>query len=161
MLRSIFALSIALVSASAFATPKVGDFAEYDAVFGLNGQTMNANIKIEITKFDESAKKYTKKQTVRMDSNPTDQSSEEVLSPEEMITDAVIDQVLANCAGQGGALQTITVPAGQFNTCALPVNNAEEEGTVWVAKVPFGMVQLSTKVKSDGRTITAALKSFK
>ncbi len=71
-----------------------------------------------------------------------------------------IDPV-AICANLGGTIESITVPAGNFETCKTPVNDFEHVGTGWFSsKTPFLSVKTVLTSKKDGTLTVSDLVSF-
>jgi hypothetical protein len=158
---SILSICFTLVFAAlSHATPKMGDFASYQLEMSSREHNLSVIIDKEILSFDASQNSYLVRQTMTQEGNPPE-SLEENTPADQMITDEMIDSILVNCGSTGGSLQSVTVPAGTFNTCAMPIDNESESGTVWIAKVPFGFVQLQTTSKSEGVTTRATLRSFR
>jgi hypothetical protein len=159
MIRSLLVFSALVFSLSAYASPKVGDYAAYATTLSLNGQTIQADVQRELTQFNASTNQYLERQTTQI-SGQSPQVNESWTDASNYLDDATIDSVLANCAASGGALQAVSVPAGSFNTCALPFSSDDSSGTAFVAKVPFGVVRLDSVRKSDGMTTQMNLRAF-
>ena len=68
--------------------------------------------------------------------------------------------VLANCVDQGGTLETITVPAGTFDTCKFILDDAKSKGAIWVGAVPFGWVKQEILWIPTGNTNIFVLKEI-
>ncbi|MGZ3693202.1 MAG: hypothetical protein ACXWQO_03290 [Bdellovibrionota bacterium] len=159
MIRSLIVLGSALFALSAYATPKVGDYALFAATISANGRSIPATIELEILR-EEGEGKFLQRQTNKIgDQDP--QSNDEVKPVDQFISDATIDALLADCAGNGGTLETVTVPAGDFNSCKLPFDNEESTGTAWVSKVPFGLARIDSKSKQNGYLVSSQLKTFR
>ncbi|MGE3260865.1 MAG: hypothetical protein AB7K68_03700 [Bacteriovoracia bacterium] len=159
MIRSLFVLGSALFALSAYATPKVGDYAFYEATISANGQSIPATIEFEILR-EEGEGKFLQRQTNKIGDQDA-QTQEEVKSADDFLNDETIDAVLADCGSQGGALETVTVPAGDFSACKVPYDNAESSGTAWIAKVPFGLARIDSKSKENGIFVSSQLKAFR
>lgn len=153
-MKKIIVLATMLVSVSSFAMPKVGDYAEFTGTTTRDGKSLPGYLTTEITAFDAATKEYTVKTVYQFQDEgaPTVEESKQT----DMPTDATIDSILANCANIQGVTETITVPAGTFTTCKAP---SDQEGYVWIGKVPFGVVKLD--VVQDGTHILMDLKSFR
>ena len=54
---------------------------------------------------------------------------------------AQVEEVIANCATQGGAAEMIVVPGGEFETCKFTQVGEGVAVEVWVANVPFANAQ--------------------
>jgi hypothetical protein len=55
----------------------------------------------------------------------------------DLPTASEVANTLANCAALGGVPQTVVVPAGSFNACAM----SDGGETAWIGDVPFGLVK--------------------
>jgi hypothetical protein len=166
MLRSIFAFALIFVSTEALATPKVGDAASFETAVTQNGQSAIGLVSIELMSYD-AARGFLQRQTAEFPGSAPE-VTEEWMPENEFFSDATIDQLLGkgnssigNCAHFNGTLQAITVPAGTFDSCAIPFESAENKGTVWVAKVSLGIVRLDLVSKQNGPSMSSMLKSFR
>lgn len=160
MIRSAFVLAAALVSVSAYATPRVGDYAAYDVSIALNGQTMQATLQQELVQHDATQNQFLQRQTI--DIPGQQQQVEDSWTPaSDFLDDATIEAILGNCAAANGTPQTITVPAGTFDTCAVKFENEGSTGTAFITKVPFGAARVDSVRKEDGMVINTALKAFR
>ena len=160
MIRSLIAAIAFLSATTAFATPKVGDFASYNVAVEQNGQSANLGLTREITQFNEQTNAYLVRQVITLPDGQT-QPSDEWEGSDNFLSDATIDSILANCVASGGTPQTVVVPAGTFSACALNFDNDESVGTAWVAKVTFGLVRLDQISKQDGTKTNINLASFR
>ncbi len=158
MIRSLFAL-MALASVSAYATPRVGDYANYDVHANHNGQNIQATLSHELLQFNSSRGQYLRQQTITFPGRSPDVTQEWVPS-DDLLSDETINNIMNNCAGAGGQLQNINVPAGNFQTCALPFNTDDMRGTAWIARVPFGYVRLDS-ISSNGMQQTIQLHNYR
>jgi hypothetical protein len=158
MIRFVSVLALALVSASAYATPKLGDFAQFDLTISLDGQSAQGEMVQEIVQ--ANGEKFLERNTVNIPGQAPE-VTENWKPASEFMDDATIDAILANCADAGGSLQNVSVPAGTFTTCALNFDNEESRGTAWVAKVPFGVARLQSTIKANNVTVDALLRSFR
>lgn len=158
MIRNLLVLSLALSSLSAMATPKVGDYALFDAVMTQNLKPVSFLLSMELTAYDAAQKKYQQKQVITVNGKAQEQS--DWVAVDDLTSDAAIDSLLSDCVNQGGKAESITVATASIPTCAFPQDTADEKGTVWVGKVPFGLVKIDTVYKADNRHLVATLKSF-
>lgn len=140
-----------LSCAVATAMPKIGDYSSMNVT--LNSAAVGT-VENELISFDAATNQFTERTTQTIAGN---RSVSNVTT--SGVTDALIAQILATCSSQGGTLQTITEPAGTFNTCAAPVNSNGTVGTMWVGAVPFGIVKID--VTNSGSHIIEDLASFK
>lgn len=159
-MKNLVLLSLTL-SLSAFATPKVGDQATFAATAAKGSNTLTGEATLELTAYDAAKKEFTQKTTIKWGNEPAN-SGEEKFAEADMINDAVLDAVstAAGCAAEGGKLEKIKVPAGEFNACR--VDNTDESGAttnLWVAKVPLGIVRY--QASADGLVQNFELKSSK
>ncbi|MGZ3655387.1 MAG: hypothetical protein ACXVB9_02580 [Bdellovibrionota bacterium] len=153
---SVFAL---LLSSAAFAMPTVGDQAVYDVTIVKDGQTYNATSVIELAQFDAAKNQFLERETQTM-AGQQPQVTDTWKNASDLITDAKADQLLANCSAAGGVSATVNVPAGNFSTCVLPVQDdaGKPSGKVWISKVPFGVVH--AEVDQDGVTAVVNLRTY-
>ena len=140
MIRSVFVLAAALVSVSAYAMPTVGDYAAYDVVLPNPNKTV-ISFQQELVAFDATRNEFILRRTQKFPGQAEKVETVPV-STADLLDDATVDSILAYCAGAGGTLQTITVPAGTFNTCPIP-QNRDGSKVVYVAKVPFGFARMT------------------
>jgi hypothetical protein len=140
-----------LSCAVATAMPKIGDYSSMAVTLN---NVAAGTIEFELISFDPATSKFTQRITENVMGNRTVSSS-----ATDGVSDALINQIIADCALKGGAIQNISVPAGAFHTCALPINSNGNVGTMWVAAVPFGVVKAD--VMSSGTHIVEDLASFK
>jgi hypothetical protein len=158
-MKSLFVSAAALlVSVSAFAMPKIGDQALFNLEYTEQGAVTAGTIENSITAFDAATNKYTVHSIVTM--NKQSQTQDE--ATDQLMDDASIKYILDNCAAQNGKMESVTVPAGTFDTCALPLSPEEgRSGTVWAAVgVSFGIVKFD-ETKADGTHTVLQLQSFR
>ena len=146
-----------LVSVSALAMPAVGDQALYNLNYTVNGTVNAGTYENEITGFDAATGMFTIHTIVTM-GKQVDAQDEQSNS---LLDDATVGQLIANCTAQGGALESVTLPAGAFSTCALPISGDDFSGTAWIASgVPFGIVKM-VQNKNSGAVVALDLQSFR
>jgi hypothetical protein len=147
-----------LVTVSAFAMPAVGDSAVYNTTITQNGQSFTGLLEQSITSMDSASGKFNV-QTV-MDFNGQKQSQSDLRDAQELISDQMASDIVANCANYGGQSDSVTVPAGSFHACAITTNENGATGKVWIAAgVAFGVVKADQE--QNGMTTHAELASFK
>jgi putative hemolysin len=137
MKNIISVLALLFIAAPVFAAPAVGDQAFYNVTNVEYGKTWSGTNEMKImsinpagTEFEIQSTEYFHEKTEVYNYRYTEQDFWPYL---------MADATLANCVSYGGKLETTTVPAGTFNTCALP----DQGGTVWIAAgVPFGYVKV-------------------
>lgn len=156
-MKSVFvSLASLLVTASAFAMPAVGDQALYNVNLTQGAQSMTGTLEQLITGMDGSL--FVVQQTTNMGKDSQVQTDKK--AAQDLLSDATVNMVLQNCAANGGKSETITVPAGTFPTCAIPVQDSEGTGTYWIGAVAFGIVKGDFKY-SNGVHAVMDLQSFK
>lgn len=150
-------VTLTLAAVFAEATPAVGDRAVFAMTFTKGSQSLTGKVSYELTAQDKSTDSWT--QVVTKDFNGQKQTQVESVKTSDLLDDATINYLLMNCQARGGKLEKISVPAGDFDTCALPISNNEGAGTFWVAKVPFGCAKWTT-LRKDGINVTALLEQY-
>ncbi|MBX2993939.1 MAG: hypothetical protein KF681_03940 [Bdellovibrionaceae bacterium] len=149
-------LAILAFSAVASAYPALKDKAVFNGVFqGGGGGTMNFTQTLEIVNVLNNNSQFVVRQTLNLPNGQT-QQQDNTFASTDLLDKAGVDNILAQCTQAGGALEALTVPAGTFNTCALP---QERGGKVWVGDVAFGIVK-QVQVDEEENTITVELASF-
>lgn len=139
--------------ASAF--PAVQDRAEFKGVFqGGGGGSIDFLQSLEITGFDASSNIYTVRSTLT--ARGQNQAQEIQVAKDDLLDRARVQMVIANCPMAGGTAETLTVPAGTFQTCKIP---QERGGEVWIAEVPFGIAK-QVSVDEEMNVITVELTAF-
>jgi hypothetical protein len=135
-MKAFLILAALVVSTSAFAMPKVGDKALYEGTMKHNGQDMAFTMESVLTAYDAAANRYNQTNTMQMQGETHAESG--WVDAVNLLTDAQIDQVLAECAKFGGVSEEVAVKAGRYQTCRL----ANGDGTVSLGKVAFGIVKI-------------------
>jgi hypothetical protein len=154
---SFIVLALTLAGVAAEATPKVGDKAVYGVTLSNGSQTANGHMTMEITAYDAGTDSWTIVNTTELNGNTQSQTAHQKSA--DMVNDALIDSMLANCEANGGKNDSVVSPAGTFPSCALPNNDGSSSGTVWVSKVPFGFSKW-TSTRSDGMSVNGLIESF-
>ena len=156
-MKTIFmSLVSVLFAATAFAMPTMGGNAVYNVTISQGGQSMQGTLESTITAANSGS--YTVESKINLGGQSQVQNQQR--SEQEMVSDALVGQILGNCAQYGGKLETVTVPAGTFNTCALPADPQDGTGFTWVGQVAFGVVKVDT-TDTQGQKTYAELQSFK
>lgn len=126
-----------LASVVAFAYPSVKDSATFKGTYAAAaGGSIDFTQTIEIVSFNASASQYTLKNTVVYNGQTNVQNAD--VAADQLLNNARVASILADCSQMGGTLESLTVPAGTFNTCKVP----QERGSmIWVADAPFGFVK--------------------
>jgi hypothetical protein len=157
VLQSAIALLCVFAALNAKATPLVGDKSTFRVNLTLDDQSMNGTATFELMSYDVITDMWEQVTTTEFDGQ---KNVEKIKSTtHDLLNDAMIDDVLANCATKGGSPETITVPAGSFITCNVPVASDSATGTIWIAKVPFGYAQWHS-LRADGVIVNGVLESF-
>ncbi|HEY8279907.1 MAG TPA: hypothetical protein VIH99_09800 [Bdellovibrionota bacterium] len=157
---SILTTAGLFVAISASAMPNVGDQAVYDVTSTQGGQSTKFAYVMEIVSYDAAANKFLQQNKYQIPGQP-ERVETEWKDASEYVSDATVDDVLANCRDYGGTPQTIKVPAGTFPTCKLPVSDQKRlqiAGSMWVAKVSFGIARSDTT--ENGQHTLVELRSF-
>lgn len=155
---SLVILTLTLAGLVAEATPVIGDKAAFAVTLTSGAQKVNGRVTFELTAYDKATETWTQVSTTEVSGQT--QTQQDKIATADLLTDATIDSVLANCAAQNGKEETLTTPAGEFKACAVPINNNEGTGTVWISKVPFGYSKW-VATRTDGTVIEGILESYK
>lgn len=145
-----------LMTATAFAMPNVGDDAVFDATITSGTQSYQGTAEFSLTSYDASTDQFNQ-HTVQTIGGST-QANDALVDHLAFITDAQATDAVASCAHYGGTAATVTVPAGTFATCAIPVQNPGQTGTSWIAPVAFGVVKQDV-TNSDGSHVVLSLRT--
>lgn len=157
-MKNITILLALLIGSNANAEFKVGDNAVYASV--MRGYSFD--MMYEVMAIDETSDKISVNQSIIYNGSVVQQSSEEGKLSEAMMDEQVFDACLQMPADLNPRYETITVPAGVFNTCHLTSKDqsgAETNG--YFAKISFGIVKMTKEGSSDDSDISMELKSFK
>ncbi len=145
-------LATTVLATIAQATPLVGDYSNFKVTVDVQGQIVPGTLELALVAKTATGFKMTN--TTKFENQPAEHNEEDVTA-EELLNDEIISYLLANCSAQNGKLETVTVPAGTFNTCAISNDNS----TSWIGQVPFGMVQ-RTETTPEGYVVNLKLQSF-
>jgi hypothetical protein len=157
MEKILVLVSVLVMSASAYAMPNVGDDAIFAVTSTLAGQTENGSIEFALMGQDPTTNTWSEQITSVIGGQTSTQMRS--ASSQELMTDAQAQSILANCTLTGGIPAAITVPAGSFNTCAIPATNGQATGTVWISDVAFGIVQEEMTNTTTGQVVIMQLQS--
>ena len=137
------------------ASVHVGESATFNLSIG--GDSNAYTLKMEVTAVDAAAGTFTETQTIYKGTTQVQQSA---MPPESIADMDQYAQIVDNCASAGGTPESVTVPAGTFQTChILGSDNDGGKFDLQIAKVPFGIAIL-TQTGSDSKTLHAELTSF-
>lgn len=151
----VFAL-VSIAASAALAFPTVKDKSVFNGIYaGAAGGQIEFTQTLELTKFDAATGKYTMSNVFTMTNGQT-QTQEVQVDATELMDNARVQQILAQCATVSGTAGETTVTAGTFKTCQIPTQRG---GTVFVAEVPFGFVK-EVYFDEDMNRIEVELASF-
>lgn len=137
-MKAIVFVLASVVTSVALAFPAVGDKAVFKgAYYGAAGGQIDFTQTIELVKFDETTQKYSLTNQFDL-ANGQSQTQNAEVEANQLLSNDTVKQILADCVAGGGTLGQTTVPAGTFQTCAVPT---ERNGMIYVAEVPFGFVK--------------------
>lgn len=163
MIRLAISLATLLFTLQSFAFPAANDEANLTGTIAVNGESFPARYN---QKFIEAKNNGAELLFHSQFYIENDLASEEMVwrKLEDLITPDLVTMILAYCTQQGGTNETVTVPAGTFETCKLPTegealgirlfSDATSTGFIWVGMAPFGLVKLQ-QVDFDGQTTIA------
>ena len=149
-MKALFSFALcALLSNAAMAMPNVGDFAVYE----VNANGMIITQKLELTSYNAASGKFTQVETTSFQGQQQQQTT--LVNGADLPSEALIEQIMAACTTPAinGVIETVTVPAGTFSTCAF--SDSQSGMRLNYGSVPFGIIQL------DGPGISAKLLQYK
>lgn len=137
-MKLFLTLAVTALSLAAQAMPAVGDTANFSGQTATgSGQLVQFTMSMQLTAFDAASQTWTEQVTTTVPGRPAQVQTKQVATS-DLISDATVTQLIANCAGEGGVAETVTVPAGTYPTCRITDN----QGAAYnVGQVPFGIVQ--------------------
>jgi hypothetical protein len=153
MKKILSSLVVLLASSVALAYPTVGDFASLQGTLTMLGSESPFTLDRTIKSFDGANYLVNVQQIIGLEVQSEDQSTPAA----DMMSREMVQAILADCVAQGGRLETITVAAGSFNACALPFNDEETHGVVWIADVVFGLAKITTTAHDNSYSFTLGL----
>ncbi|MGE3973919.1 MAG: hypothetical protein AB7F59_05260 [Bdellovibrionales bacterium] len=132
-----FLLGLVLSAMTAQAMPTIGDTAQYNYTIG----AQKVAVTQKITAFNSGANTYNILISANVNGRVINQNQS--IEADKLITDAQVDAILADCAGNGGTPMMVTVPAGTYQTCKLVQNDESgQPQTIYIAdNVAFGYVK--------------------
>jgi putative hemolysin len=155
-MKVVLSLAVLAFSAMASAYPALKDKAVYNGTFqGGGGGGMSFTQTLEIVNALNNNTQFVVRQTLNLPNGQT-QSQDNTFNASDLLDKAMVGQILAQCTQAGGALEALTVPAGSFQTCALP---QERGGKVWVGDAAFGIIK-QIQIDEEENIITVELASF-
>lgn len=154
MNRFLLLAATLLIGTSAFAAyPALYDTTDYSGQLTTNGVQHAIALRFQASAFDAATATYDVTQSISYD-NGTPQTNVQKQEAKDMFSNALYGQYIQYCGQIGGKLETVTVAAGTFDTCAAPVNQNGQTGTTWVGNVPFGIVK--TQITDTKNNLTYA-----
>lgn len=154
-MKTMTFVAATLVSTLAFAYPALKDSSTFKGTYvAAAGGTIDFTQTIEIVSYNAAASQYTLKNTVVYNGQSNVQNAD--VAADQFLTNAKVASILADCSKMGGTSESLTVPAGTFNTCKVP----QERGSmIWVADAPFGFVK-EIYIDEEGSRSEVELVSF-
>ncbi len=131
----------------------IKDFASYNLSVTTDGKTETGSTEQSVLSYDSKSDQFEIKIVTKISGQ--EEVEEEWIDREELLSASFATSVIANCVSEGAVLETITVPAGKFQTCRVEMGT----GQIWFAAVPFGIVKLRMTDSSETQQIE--LKKFK
>jgi hypothetical protein len=153
-MKTLIAIATLLVGSMAFAMPTVNDDSIYDVTVTQGSKTQNLTYEMKLTAYDSAKDMFTLSETVTQ--NGQTQQQESAQPGNSFFTDDQVSQILTGCATYGGSLEKLTTPAGDINTCALPLQDGS--GKAWIANVAFGFAKFEQT--QNGQTVSFLIHSF-
>ena len=148
---------VTLASSAALAYPAVGDMTISNGTYTINGQSYPMVVKQEI--LARTAHSFSVRGTFIL--NGESQIENQQIESNRLSTRQEVKILLANCGKAEGTLETITVPAGTFETCHFKYVNDQGVSEVWMGDVPFQNVRQIQTSNQDGSVINIALTEYK
>jgi len=155
-LTSLFFITGLTTATKAHATPALNDRNDYRVQVIQLGNYKVGNVVVELTDYDENLDQFLQKTTAHF-FNET-HTKEEWMNRRQFYTNEQVQDTLNHCSRYGGWKQLLTVAAGTFETCSLPVRGAYFSGTAWIGDVPFGIVK--TDLNQTGGTPTRIISEL-
>jgi putative hemolysin len=154
-MKIVTILASLVLSSVAFAMPAVNDYAQYDVSVTQGSATNQVVFEQTITAYNQAAGTYSVQGVVTQ--NGTSQTQVREVPASSLLSTDVVKQALSNCAQAGGQAESVTTPAGTFETCGLPLSSNGMTGKINVGLVAFGVVK--SDVTYGTQHTVAVLKS--
>lgn len=114
------------------------------AVYSFSSPESRGTRKVELTNYNSQSNRFTQVTTTTLSTGEVT-TAEEKISADEINSQEDNQVVLSLCESElDGKLETITIDAGTFESCALK----EEASTFYFADVPFGYVKLISEIQN-------------
>jgi hypothetical protein len=149
--------ALLLSSTIAFAYPAVNDQAVFSGTQVSGPNTTPFTMTLELIQFDAANQQYLQRQTIAFGSQT--QTQEQWMKTSQMLNPTAVAQIIAGCASQGGKLDSVVVGTTTLQACAMPVQNADEDSTYWIADVPFGIAKAQMNSKKDASVTSLTMTS--
>lgn len=134
--------AVFLISSVVHAYPHIGDKVQWDGNIKIKtGDITPVRISKEVVSFDEKSKKWTVKYVATVGEKVTT----EFIETDELYSPAKHKQMISSCKENGGSLEQLTAPAGNYETCKITTKTAD--GSIverWWGDIPFGIVGRNT-----------------
>lgn len=158
MKNLFYLVFISFLTPLALAFPKVGDVATFNGLFeGGGGGSLEFLQTLSIKSEDLSGPVPLYTMVTQMVVEGRTQTQEQVLNLDDLLNLETVNQILNECASHGGTLETVTVEAGAFNSCAVDTTRG---GKIWIANAPFGIIK-NIIIDDEENRITLELKKYK
>lgn len=155
MARVLFLVLVLLSSNNSWAHPAVGDRAKSSVVV-----TTPGSAPVQYLRTYELLEKSPVDGRFLMKTTDLDGERSEWLNAEVFESQEQIDQIMKDCCDIGGTKTQVTVPAGTFEACRFHHRDRDQNNTVWVGKVPFGMIRYEGNWKATGQREVYELLEF-
>lgn len=158
MRKALYMLAGLLVAGSAMAMPSAGDLAIFDFTSTKEDEVVVGTFQRQLIAYHSDTDAF--EERVSVVANGQSFSSAGQLPAKDLLTDAMLEQILSQCSAIGGSNETITVPAGTFQTCAMNSNSENGSGMVWLGAASFGLVK-SDFTSNDGYRTILELRDYR
>lgn len=148
---------LTFASTAAFAFPALNDKGVFSGTYAKGSQDVKFVLTLELVQYDASLEKFLQRQTV--ETIQGQQTQEQWIKKDQMMSTAGVQQILNDCGGRGGKIDTVTVGQSNVQACAMPVQNGDEDSVYWIANVPFGIAKAQIKNKKDSSTTSLKMES--
>lgn len=142
-MKIIITLVAQILTLNTFAEVNVGDIVKYNVTIS-EGTFKQTHVEENfVSSYDNEKEMFTIIETKTWPNYKPSITSYEV-SKEDSVK---LAKKFEECSELGGSWESVVVPAGEFDACAVPYDFKEEAGTVWFGDVGFGVVKVKTHFK--------------